>query len=455
MPDYKNYFKGKKITMLGLGILGRGVNVAKFLAEEGAVLTITDLKPAEALASSLSQLKKYKNITYHLGGHDMADFQKCDLVIKSAGVPIDSHFVAEAEKNGIPVEMDSSLFAKLSPATIIGVTGSKGKSTVVHLLFEILKNVFEKEALRQGSGHRAKQAWLGGNVRGLATLPLLKKAKEGDIVVLELDSWLLQGFGNAELSPHISIFTSFLPDHLNYYQGSMERYFADKAQIFNHQKKEDFLLCTRAVRDSITAYGTEKPKSTEIIYSKADFPKNWKTKLLGEHNIENVAGAIVAARLLHVPEKIIKKTVESFIGVPGRMELVATKKGVKYYNDTAATAVRAASLSIKTLGGKNNVILLAGGADKNAEYNELVEVMKGKVKKLILFAGSATDKIMPLLPKKLPTVVVQSMKEAFARVGEVVKRGDIVLLSPGAASFGVFKNEFDRGDQFVASVQKL
>jgi UDP-N-acetylmuramoylalanine--D-glutamate ligase len=235
----------------------------------------------------------------------------------------------------------------------------------------------------------------------------------------------------------------------------MERYFADKAQIFNHQKEGDFLLCTRAVRDSITAYGTEKPKSTMIVYSKADFPKNWKTKLLGEHNIENVAGATVAARLLHTPEKIIKKTVKGFFGVPGRMELVATKNGVKYYNDTAATIARAAALSIKTLGEKNNVILIAGGADKNAEYNELVKAMKGKVKKLILFAGSATDKILPLLPKKLSVVVVQSMKSALEQARACSDKGDIVLLSPGAASFGVFQNEFDRGDQFRAAVKKL
>jgi UDP-N-acetylmuramoylalanine--D-glutamate ligase len=442
VKNYKDYFKGKKITMLGLGILGRGVGVAKFLAEAGAILTITDLKSAEALDPSLKQLKKYSAITYHLEGHDIADFQHCDMVIKSAGVPLDSAFIAEAEKNGIPVEMDASLFAKLSPATIVGVTGSKGKSTVTHLLYEII----------QASG---KQVYLGGNVRGLATLPLLKKAKEGDVVVLELDSWLLQGFGGAGLSPHIAVFTSFLPDHLNYYQGNMHRYFADKAEIFNHQKERDFLLCPRVVRDSLNVYGVQQPKSTIIVYGKNDFPKEWKTKLIGEHNIENAAGAIAAARLLHIPDAVIKRTVATFGGVPGRMELVATKKGVKYYNDTAATAVRAATLSLKALGGKENVILLAGGADKNAEYNELVEAMRGRVKHLILFRGTGTDKIISLLPSKIVPTVVGSMAEAFGEVAKYASRGDVVLLSPGAASFGVFKNEFDRGDQFVASVNKL
>jgi UDP-N-acetylmuramoylalanine--D-glutamate ligase len=191
------------------------------------------------------------------------------------------------------------------------------------------------------------------------------------------------------------------------------------------------------------------------VYGKNDFPKEWKTKLIGEHNIENAAGAIAAARLLHIPDAVIKRTVATFGGVPGRMELVATKKGVKYYNDTAATAVRAATLSLKALGGKENVILLAGGADKNAEYNELVEAMRGRVKHLILFRGTGTDKIISLLPSKIVPTVVGSMAEAFGEVAKYASRGDVVLLSPGAASFGVFKNEFDRGDQFVASVNKL
>lgn len=440
--QYKNYFNGKKITMLGLGVLGRGVNVAKFLAEQGALLTVTDLKTEEQLISSLVQLKKYKNITYRLGGHDLQDFKDKDLIIKAAGVPLDSPFIAIAKKNNIPIEMDASLFAKLTEATLVGITGSKGKSTVTHLVFEIIKN----------SG---RKVYLGGNVKGLATLPLLKKAKKEDVVVLELDSWQLQGFGESKISPNISIFTSFFPDHLNYYKGSMERYFKDKEYIYSHQKEEDHFLLTKEVERSIKKYGGVVPKGRQIIFSEKDLPKNWKVKLLGEHNKVNIAGAILAARLLLVPEKIIKKTVEDFNSVPGRMELVATKKGIAYYNDTAATAPSAAALSIKTLGGKENVILLGGGADKNADYKELVKVMKGRVKKAILFTGSGTDKIVELLPKNLSHSVVGSMKEAFDEVDKVSKRGDIVLLSPAAASFGVFKNEFDRGDQFARIVKKI
>ena len=216
--------------MLGLGLLGRGVNVAKFLASLGAELVITDLKAPEALEASVKQLKKYPNIHFVLGEHRLEDFRGRDLVIKAAGVPLYSPYVAEAMKHNIPVEMDASLFAKFSPATIIGVTGTRGKTTTTNLLVHILETAFP--------GH----VFIGGNIRGMATLPLLKKAKAGDYVVLELDSWQLQGFGDAKLSPRVAVFTNFLHDHMNYYKGDMNQYFADKANIYIHQSERDVLV---------------------------------------------------------------------------------------------------------------------------------------------------------------------------------------------------------------------
>ena len=231
----KEIFRNKKILIMGLGILGRGMNVARFLAESGAKLTITDLKTKEALAASLKKLKKFKNVKYVLGRHNLADFKNADMVIKAAGVPLDSVYIAEARKNNISVEMDASLFAKLAKGiTIIGVTGTRGKSTVTHLIYEILKNA-------------GKKVFLGGNIKGIANLPLLKKIKPGDIVVMELDSWQLQGFGEAKISPHIAVFTTFLADHLDYYNGDMEKYFVDKANIYRFQNKNDWLIARPAV----------------------------------------------------------------------------------------------------------------------------------------------------------------------------------------------------------------
>src|SRR3989344_99253 len=208
--NYKDYFKSKKITIIGLGLLGRGINDAIFLAECGTKLTITDLRGPEMLAISIKKLKKFKNISYTLGHHDLKDFEDRDLILKAASVPIDSIYIRHAREKGIPIEMDASLFVRLlspersdggqvlfSPnVTVVGVTGTRGKTTTSSMIFEILKKYYR--------GKR-KKVYLAGNIQDTATLPLVKKVKRGDIVVLELDSWQLQGFGDSKISPHIAV----------------------------------------------------------------------------------------------------------------------------------------------------------------------------------------------------------------------------------------------------------
>ncbi len=444
--NHKTFFKGKKITMLGLGLLGRGLNVAKLLSKSGAELTITDLKSAEALAPSLKQLSGYSNIRFVLGCHQIEDFVSCDLVIKAAGVPLDSPYIAEAQKNNIPVEMDASLFAKFTKGTLVGVTGTRGKTTTTYLIKHIL------EAAK-------RKVFLGGNVRGMATLPLLNKVKEGDIVVLELDSWQLQGFGDAKISPHIAVFTNFLPDHLNYYKGSMDLYFGDKANIFKYQKEGDTLVLGEKAAKEIKARYKGGMDGHVLVAKSKKVPAGWKIKLLGEHNRANIACAIEACRALGVSEKDIKRGVESFAGVPGRLEFVRSVGGIKYVNDTTATTPdgnRAAILALQDKKRKN-IVLIAGGADKNLDYSGMAKLVHKTVKGLVLIEGAATEKLLTLIPKKTsyPVFVVSSMKDALTFARETAKRGDTILLSPGAASFGVFKNEFDRGDQFLAAVKKI
>lgn len=433
--------------MLGLGLLGRGVNVAKFLAELGAELTITDLKTAEALALSLRQLTKFKSIRYVLGEHRLEDFRGVDMVIKAAGVPLDSPYIREAHKNNIPVEMDASLFTKFTPATVVGVTGTRGKSTVTHLLEHILNIAYPKHV------------FVGGNVRGMATLPLLKKAKVGDIVVLELDSWQLQGFGDAKISPHIAVFTNFMVDHMNYYKGNMKKYFNDKANIFKYQKEGEVVIAGEQAVKEIKGRFKGLVKGDAFIARKSIVPKSWKIKILGDHNRANIACAVLVARELDVAENIIKKGVESFMGVPGRLEYLRTVRGVKYYNDTTATTPdgnRVALLAL-TARSRKNIVLIAGGNDKELDYREMAKLIHKTVKGLVLIKGTATDKILALLPKKhsYEVMVVVSMKEAVKSARVLARRGDTILLSPGATSFGIFKNEFDRGNQFVALVKKL
>lgn len=434
--DYRAYFKGKKVTVMGLGLLGRGIGVIKFLADCGADILVTDLKTSEKLAPALKQLSKYKNITYVLGEHRLRDFKNKDLIIRAPNAPLNSPYLAEAKKNKIEIEQDASLFCKLAPSgvKIVGITGTRGKSTVTHLLYEILKDGKQK-------------VYLGGNIRGLATLPLLKKVKAGDIVVLELDSWQLQSFGDNKISPQLALFTTFMVDHLNYYAGDMKRYLADKVNLFSSQTKDDILILGSQIKEKVKANG-------KVIKPKAKLTVGWRLKMPGVHNEYNAMLAVAAARELGVKDQVIKKVLANFTGLPGRLELI--KKG--YYNDTTATtpdAVMAAVHALKQYQGK--IILIGGGTDKELDYTRYAQIVPKYLKGLILFKGTATDKILAALPKKLKflVIVVDNMKEAFRQAQDLATRGDVVLLSPGAASFGIFKNEFDRGDQFNKLVKKF
>ena len=435
--------------MMGLGILGRGVNVAKFLAECGVELTITDLKTEEQLSSSIKKLKKFPNINYVLGKHNLADFFAKDMVIKSAGVPLDSVYTEEARKNNIPIEMDASLFAKLVKlltlnVDIIGITGSKGKSTATHLIYDIIQEAFKKTR---------RKVYFGGNVKGLATLPLLKKIKDGDVVVMELDSWQLQGFGDSKISPNIAVFTTFMADHMNYYKGDMNAYFVDKANIYRYQKENDWLIAGMQAGKFIKNNDKDGVKSQVIITDKKNIPKGWKIKLQGEHNLDSIALAIEAVRKIGTKDSATKKVIENFKGLPGRLEFVKEVRGVKYYNDTTATMPEAVIVAIEAFKKyKGKIILIGGGADKNLEYDKYAKVVKNYVKALILFRGLASNKIISALGNTKFTVeIADSMKKAMEIAKANAKKGDVVLLSPGAASFGVFKNEFDRGEQFNKS----
>ena len=362
MQNHKQKFKGKKITVMGLGLLGRGLGYTKFLVECGADLIVTDLKTKEQLATSLKALSKYKSIKFVLGEHRLEDFKNRDMIIKAAGVPLDSVYIKEAKKNNIPVEMDASLFAKCAPGvTIVGVTGTRGKSMTTMLIYEILKA--NEKFLKNPStklGTKKPKVFLGGNIRGVATLPLLNKVKAGDILVAELDSWQLQGFGEAQISPQIAVFTTFMRDHMNYYGSTsfdkaqdmtlttgkaMERYFADKANIFKYQKKGDVLVIRPEMKKLIGI----PPSPCKLIVANKKSVKDWKFIVEGEHQRENLACAIEVAKQFNIPMAKIKQSVAKFKGVEGRLQLVKTIHGIKIYNDNNATTPEATVVGLEAL----------------------------------------------------------------------------------------------------------
>lgn len=454
MSNYNVLFKGKKITVMGLGLLGRGVAVTKFLAEAGADLIVTDLKSKEELAPSLKKLKKYKKIEYVLGRHRLGDFEGRDMIMRAPNVPIGSEYIERAKEKNIPIEMDASLFAKIvkgrtkmkaPDVTIVGITGTRGKSTVAHLIHHML------ETDRKEKRKRSQFTHLAGNVRDTATLPLLNEIRDGDRVVLELDSWQLQGFGESEISPDLSVFTNFYPDHLNYY-GNMRSYFMDKANIFRYQVEGNYLVVGQSAYEAVMKYHKGKFESTMALARENRLPYDWELWAPGVHIRENTALAMQVGEIMDLESDVIRRAAESFKGVEGRMQYVKLVKGAKVYNDNNATSPEATIAALKSFPEKK-VILIAGGTDKNLDYSGLTDLINTHVKRLILLPGSATDKMRKNL--RIPSSEHSSLEEAIEKAVEGVNTGDVILFSPASASFGLFANEYERNDSFLEIVRNL
>ncbi len=441
--ECEHLFRGKRITLMGLGLLGRGVGDAAFLARCGATLTVTDKKTAEELAPSLEALKGYPGITFHLGGHRIEDFSACDMVIKGAGVPLDSPEIAVARSARVPVYMSTALFAKYAMeagAQVVGVTGTRGKSTVVQMMHEVLARVH-------------KRVFLGGNVRGISTLALLPLVRKGDVAVLELDSWQLQGFGDLGISPHVAIFTNFMPDHQNYYK-NMDEYFTDKANIFRYQKDGDILVHDPDLAERINQY---RPAANVYRVQPRDpLEPEWCPHLLGEHNLYNAALASAALEAMGILRKDVRAGLASFKPVEGRLQFVREHQGVRIYNDNSATTPEATVAALKALG--LDIALIVGGSDKGLALDDLVTQIRVHCSHVVLLTHENYGGSVRL---------AEALKAASTRVEEAASLSEAIqaalahkdvatlLFSPAFASFGMFRNEYERNDEFMRLARAL
>jgi UDP-N-acetylmuramoylalanine--D-glutamate ligase len=458
--------KGKKITVMGLGLHGGGIGTIRFLSWAGANIIVTDIKSKEELAPSLEKIKDLKNITYIFNQHRPEDFTKVYMVIKNPAVPWDNKYVKMSLENKIAVEMDSSLFFKLCKNPIVGITGTKGKTTVSTLIYEALKAA-GKSPVKVGIGQ-------------VSSLDKLKDLKKENIVVFELSSWRLSALGRYKISPHVAVITNIFPDHLNYYK-SMEEYIKDKKYICQNQKPEDFCAVNwddevlnkldGEIKSNLIKFSSSKISNGRSVYLNegAIYANDGvdekkvidvkEIKLKGEHNICNILAAVSAGVALGLDLKIMKKAIAEFKGVAHRLELVRELGGAKYYNDTAATMPEAAISGINSF--FEPIVLICGGSDKNLDMSEMGKTISQKVKSVIFLKGKATEKIIDAIKKNLSSEdnndfkIVESMEKAVELAKIEAKSGDVVLLSPGAASFGMFQNEFDRGDKFKAAVNAL
>lgn len=461
-------FHDKRITVFGLGLNMGGVGTVAYLARHGArEIIVTDIKTKEELAPSIEKLRDYQNITWVLGEHRPENFTETDMVVKNPGIPWTNEYIKLAEAHHVPVEMDSSLFFRLCKNPVIGVTGSKGKTTTATLITHLLRE--------------AGRDTVPVGISQVGVLGVLADMRPESHVVFELSSWRLSALARIKKSPAIAVLTNIYPDHLNYYH-TMEAYMADKAQIFLHQKQSgmcianwDNELVRQMVQDApgtVFWFSTTGPiegdgawLSDETLFlshqgkEQVLLPLS-KVPLRGDHNVGNVLASALAALAAGLTLEEIRAGIESFTGVPHRLEKVAEKNGVTYYNDTTATIPDATIASLRSF--HESVILLAGGSDKQLPFERLAKELLARPKRVILFQGTGTDKLVHAMRTLLPPDesechfdVVGSMEEAVRMAEACAEPGDVVLLSPGTASFGMFQNEFDRGEQFRKIVASL
>jgi UDP-N-acetylmuramoylalanine--D-glutamate ligase len=433
-------FRGKKILILGLGLLGSSLGDAQLFAEIGCQLRITDLKQAENLKSSLDQLSGIK-ADYILGSHRTEDVDWADIVLRSAAVPWEHPVLIHARLQNKPVYMDASLFLEYARGvTSIGITGTRGKTTTTQLIFSAAKLT-------------GKTVLLGGNVKDTATLPQLKLCQnpEQTTMVMELSSWQLQSFFDLKLSPHIAVLTNLYPDHLNIYRFLTE-YYRDKKAIFLNQKKGDLVFFNNHVEE-FKQWAHEAPGKI-CFFDTLDLPKDFTWSLKGEHNLQNLAAALAVGRALGIRESDLLNLFRHFEPIPYRLEVIRNLNGVTFINDTTSTTPTAliAALNATT----SPEILIMGGTDKNLPLDELAaKLNQNKALTIIMLTGSGTAKLLPLIDSQKIKLVTKSLEDAVNLAYSIAIPGQNILFSPGFTSFGLFNNEYHRGDEFSRLVKLL
>ncbi len=451
--NFQDYFKGKKVTVMRIGLLGRGIGDTAYLAEAGAEVLVVDAASKAVMQPAVDQLIQYPNITWKFGPYDFADFKDADLVLVGAGAPLDEPVLVECMAAGVKLVQSAALFAQLSGIPIIGVTGTRGKSTVTMMIHHVLSYITGENIL------------LGGNIRGVSNLQLLNEVKEDSLCVMELDSWQLQGFGWAQISPAVAVFTTFMEDHLNYYERggktrdeAMAAYFTDKAQIFLHQEESGVLVTTPAVFEWVKKVLPKATLGQQVVLADTSIlPEDMLLSMPGEHNRLNAALATEALCAVGMTDEEIFEGLATFPGVEGRLQLAATVNNVRIYNDNNATTPQATTAALESLDkGNKNIILIAGGADKNIDITMLAYAITEHCKNVFLIPGSGTDNLLGYLDGGDTGVsVMGDLKLAFAEATRLATAGDIILFSPAFASFAQYKNEYERNDEFIGLVDDL
>jgi UDP-N-acetylmuramoylalanine--D-glutamate ligase len=452
---------GKRVLVLGLGVNQGGVGVARWLIEQGASVRVTDRQDEAALAASLAALDGLP-INYVLRGHREEDIDWAELVVRNPAVPRESSWLAMARRRGVPVEMEMTLFFRACPAPIIGVTGTKGKTTTATVLATLLREQWPETIL-------------AGNM-GRSAVAELARIRPDQPVVVELSSFQLEGLGEQGLSPEVAVVTNIAEDHLDRY-ASMEEYARVKGAIGRNQSNEDWLVMPRgqawvdaALIDASArrlTFGLETTPEDDALWVE----RGWFVgRLAGEeialaptdtlplpglHSQRNGLAAIGAALVFGMDPAAIASALPKIEPVQDRLETVAVVDGVTWVNDTTATVPAAAVAALASFADQP-LVVIAGGSEKQIDLRPLADALAEQAREVVLLDGAATPRLRALLEGRARLHgPFRSMAEAVEVAAGLAIPGAVVLLSPGCASFGMFRNEFHRGQAFREAVAAL
>jgi len=442
-----NYLKNKRILVLGLG--KEGLNTLNFLRRlfPEKVIGVGDKLKVSGFRFQVSGLlKKYGKIRLHLGKNYLKAIKNYDVIVKSPGIPIHLPEIEKAYKKG-KITSQTEIFFEDCPGKIIGITGTKGKSTTSALIYKILKEglkVHPVKSRKAGISPKTKlfnRVNLVGNI-GKPVLSGLLKAKKDDIFVYELSSHQLY---NLKKSPHIAVFLNIYPEHLDYYKNFNE-YKNAKTNITRYQKKNDFIV-----------YNSKDKEVSEIVKKS----KAKKIAIKGNYYDLDIAAASTVGKIFKIPKRKIEKAIENFKQLPHRLEYVGKLKGIKFYNDALSTIPETTIAALNKLGDRVQTLFL-GGFDRGLKFEKLAErILKSKIKNLALFptTGEKIWKALRLASlaqgKKLPKhFFTNKMTKAVKWAYKNTNKGKICLLSCASPSFSIFKDYKEKGNLFKKYVRK-
>lgn len=423
--------KDKRVTVAGLGHFGGGIAVAKWLVQQGARVLVTDLSPAEKLGESVAQLAGLP-IEYHLGGHRTSDFTDAQLVVTSPAVPPTSQYLLAAKRAGVPVSTEVRLFLEQCPAErIVGVTGTKGKSTTTAILGRMLQT--------------RHTTWVGGNI-GKSLLFDLPSIRPDHVVLLELSSFMLEYLRPMEWSPHVAVVTLVSADHTEWH-GSHDAYLNAKINLVRYQTSSDYAI----LPDGNTADLFAKATAAQLTRYPSESHPPFQLSLPGEHNQLNAQAAFEAASKLGVSWEDAQEAIRDFTGLPHRLQLVHESAGVRYFNDSIATIPEAAVVACSAFEA-GRVIQIVGGSDKKLDMSVMCQTLAQRCKAVLTIGalGPALAEMTLAVSDRRATVQpCETLATAMKTATQIARPGDVILLSTGCASYDQFTHFEHRGDEFT------